>query len=152
MKSALQFHPFNDKHFRLDYSAEFDESEKRAFKSRGMQLPVNFGSIELPIKFYNEQLRACTSKILAVSHQIDMDTRWSLAAHWGWLIFEPKDFREAFVFGRRIQHLLEDTIILAFPMTPAIGFTKTFDVRFEIPREIRNFEAARRSIIVRGSQ
>lgn len=149
MKSALQFHPLDDKHFILDYALEFDEGERRMFKSRSHQISVNFSAVAIPFPMFDRQLKPCGSENIACTQVLDMTSRWSLETAWKWIAFKAEDLRNAFVLGRQVQHLIEDTLILAYPMAPAIGFTKTFDVKFEIPREIRNFESYRRSIVVR---
>lgn len=143
----------------LAYAVCMNTHEARMLKPLGCKLEVELSEMVQPLKLFNaakeERSEGCVLGIapIAIVGNPDLpdhaQTKWELGSVFGFTTFNVVDLRRAYVFLRNIAHAIENTMILKMPMAPYYGFSKTFDVRFDIPKEVTNFEQFRRAIMVR---
>lgn len=159
MEHAFAAHPGKDpEHMILSYAVALSQHEARALKPLGHKLDVNFNEVDIPFALYDGRDVKCSMKYVNVIAQIvgdpllpdNQQAKWQLEEQFQWTTFEVRDIRRAYVLLRKIAAQVENTMILSMPLAPYYGFTKTFNIRFDVPREITEFEPLRRSIIARG--
>lgn len=151
MKSDLQFLPTSDpEKFQIQFTATLDDREKRLLAPCKGKVKFDFSAIPLSFDMMNREGVAFTGKAnLDISVDLIESGAFDLGSFWEYTVFNAADLRRAYVLARLIQMTIENTIILNLPLAPMIGFTKSWDVRIELPKGLINFEPYRRSILVR---
>lgn len=140
----------------LSYACCLGQFEARALKKAEAQLKVAF-ELKPPLKLYDARMVPLGDSTFKAEVTIPGDPalsdgkqpQWQLESVFPFTIFHVSDLRRAYVFLRQIKHAVEDAMILSMPLSPYYGFTQSFNVQFEVPREVANFEQFRRSILLR---
>jgi hypothetical protein len=150
MNSDLQFLPTADKErFQLQFTAKLDERERRLLAPCG-SIQMDFSCIPVNFEMFTRDGKPCPKHKLEFELEVLDDSFMDFGKTWLYPVFNASDLRRAYVMGRNIQVAIENIIIVNLPLAPMVGFTKSWDVRFELPKGLANFEAYRRSILVRG--
>lgn len=163
MQHAFAAHPGKDpEHMVLSYAVALSAQEVRILKPLEHKLVVSLQDLRPPLNLTNDRGEMFEGVYKDRGMSIDAtltgdpklhdnaQPKWQLEDHFCWRIFEVRDIRKAYVFLRMIAAQVENSMILSMPLAPYYGFTRTFDVRFDVPKEISNFEVFRRSILAHG--
>ncbi len=158
MQHLFAAQPAGDpEHMTLSFATSLSLHEARLLKPLKHKLEVDFSDVLVPLDLYDARMvkyghKRLNLRSVIAGSEVAADAqqpKWELANDFTFLTFGVTDLRSAYVFLRSIAFQIENTMILKMPMAPYYGFTKTFDVRFDVPKEITNFEQFRRSILVR---
>lgn len=150
MKHAIQFRAAQDpNHLELDLFTELNEQEVRSLRYFDGILAVDFTAVPIQLDLKNKDLASCSSNVLRLESEIGKKPKWQLSEDFSFNYFHTKDMRAAYVLLQRIMHEIQYTYTLKVPLSPFFGLTQTFDVRFDVPREVMAYDAFRRSILVR---
>lgn len=149
MKHALSLlpGPTNDT-LELGYAVELSGEDVYALQTVERKLTFQLRDLQAPKFMMDRELHTISAHPDKEINLYETDP-WSLARDFAYRFFNVQNLREAYIFQRKIMHFMEDLMIMQVPLSPFKGFTQTFDVRVDIPKEIGNFENFRRSIIVR---
>lgn len=152
MKHAIQFHADqNPDYLTLDLITEISEEESRALAKSNGAFEVDFAVVPVDFDLLDVRSLKYDPNVLSLKSTIgrQADNKWALSTHLPYTRFHVKNLRNAYVFLRRVMHQIENTLILNIPLSPFFGLTQTFDIRFNVPREVMAYDAFRRSILVR---
>jgi hypothetical protein len=151
MKHAFTITPSPNKDLlEIDYACEFTKPEMKGLFQKGDTLVVRVaaGDLDFALLSMNSGT-ALSNEALTFDWHIPETDRWSLSSAFEYRVVSVLCLRSAYVFLRRVMHAVEDAAILKFPLAPFTGLVQTFDVRLDVPKEVTQFEAFRRSILVR---
>lgn len=144
-------------HMTLSFATSLSLHEARLLKPLKFTLEVDFRDVVVPLDLYDARAVKYKEKHLNLRAGITgsetapdaQQPKWELDTEFSFRTFNVTDLRKAYVFLRTIAFEIENTMILKMPLSPYYGFTKNFDVRFDVPKEVANYEQFRRSIMVR---
>ena len=166
MKHAIGFHATkNSEHMELAYAVQLSARDAQVLRPIGSELKVHMNLVP-PLdlcdargKTYEEDHKRWfttegRTQYATIHGQPEFNDNgqptWKLSDFMPYTIFRVTQIREAYVYLRMIAAHIENAMILAMPLAPYYGFTRVFDIRFDVPKEITNFELYRRSILAHG--